>query len=322
VNQARPFSRFISLPLSAIIQREPDSSSLRAGRQPDPAGEVVERPASVVKELVENALDAEARRVTVTIQNGGPSLIKCRREWFWHDRDDALLALERHATSKLRRRKPAQRYLTRLSGEAIPSIAAVCRVHANQPRTEYIERDADRNRGGKILSVTDGARRRDRRGSTQSIFNLPARRKIPEVRSQLNLRTIEHIGHALRAGHPNVAFKLSVVAAKVSSCAEQTDAAVRPCASCGAQSSRGAFARHSNGRRDVTEALIAQDGNFRGTSTDSLNATFGCASAQSVTMCSMWEVSVGIDLRNLRRAGRLKNRCVLPRRSPPPRPRP
>jgi DNA mismatch repair protein MutL len=161
------------------------------------AGEVIERPASVVKELVENSLDAGATRLGVDIQAGGRSLIRVTDDGLGMSRDDALLCLERHATSKIQRAEDLAAISTMgFRGEALPSIASVCRftLTTRERDSQSPEGTQIIISGGKILEVkAAGAAPGTTVEVRQLFFNLPARRKF--------LRTEEtefaHIAHYL-----------------------------------------------------------------------------------------------------------------------------
>lgn len=143
------------------------------------AGEVVERPASVVKELVENAIDAESTKVMVEIKKGGRALIRVSDNGTGMDRDDALLSIERYATSKIQKEKDLFSIATLgFRGEALPSIASVSEM-------EIVTRTASSQagtritvNGGKIKEVAEvGAPKGTMISVHRLFFNTPARRK-------------------------------------------------------------------------------------------------------------------------------------------------
>jgi DNA mismatch repair protein MutL len=173
------------------------------------AGEVVERPASVIKELVENSLDAGARKVDVVIRRGGISLIRVIDDGCGMDRDDALLSLERHATSKIRSAADLQAVATLgFRGEALPSIASVSRFRLTTRESGTIAGTEIIVNGGKIDVVRDGGEAPGTQVEVRSLFyNLPARRKF--LRSEnTESRNIEHQMHLQAIGHPEIGFSL------------------------------------------------------------------------------------------------------------------
>ncbi|HSG09183.1 MAG TPA: DNA mismatch repair endonuclease MutL [Longimicrobiales bacterium] len=173
------------------------------------AGEVVERPASVVKELVENALDARATRVEVTLERGGKRRIRVTDDGVGMGREDALLSLDRHATSKIVAADDLKVVRTfGFRGEALPSIAAVSRLILET-------RDADDEvgthvavEGGGISRVEDVPRRRGTTVDVRNLFfNAPARAKFLKSVAAETRATSEVIT-TLALTNPHVAFVL------------------------------------------------------------------------------------------------------------------
>ena len=173
------------------------------------AGEVVDRPASVVKELLENSLDAGATRIRVEIEAGGRRLIRIADDGCGMNRDDALLAFERHATSKLRTADDLLSIATLgFRGEALPSIASVARVTLETATGEESAGTRVEIAGGKILHVDDAALSR---GTTLSVadlfFNTPARRKFLRAESTELAHVTALVTHYALA-HPDKHFEL------------------------------------------------------------------------------------------------------------------
>lgn len=174
------------------------------------AGEVVERPASVIKELVENSIDAGAKRIQIDIELGGRRLMRVSDDGEGMLRDDAILAFERHATSKIKTLEDLGAIQTLgFRGEALASIASVAKI-------ELITKNETDNsatkviiEGGKLIDVKDAARST---GTTLSVkelfFNTPARRKFMRSEATENYHLTAIITHYALA-HPEIAFTLT-----------------------------------------------------------------------------------------------------------------
>jgi len=173
------------------------------------AGEVVDRPASVVKELLENSLDAGANRIRIEVEAGGRKLIRITDDGQGMNRDDALLAFERHATSKLRTADDLLSIATLgFRGEALPSIASVARVTLETAAGDDPAGTRVEIAGGKILHVEDAALPR---GTTLAVadlfFNTPARRKFLRAESTELAHVTALVTHYALA-HPEKHFEL------------------------------------------------------------------------------------------------------------------
>ncbi|MDE0731248.1 MAG: DNA mismatch repair endonuclease MutL, partial [Longimicrobiales bacterium] len=174
------------------------------------AGEVVERPASIVKELVENSLDARASRVEVSLLRGGKGEIRVSDDGIGMGREDALLSLDRHATSKISSSSDLASVRTfGFRGEALPSIAAVSRLNLDT-------READQGvgtqvvvNGGRIDMVEDSARQRGTTVEVRNLFfNAPARAKFLKSVS-VEVRIASDVLMGLALANPRVSFSLT-----------------------------------------------------------------------------------------------------------------
>ena len=174
------------------------------------AGEVVERPASVVKELVENSLDAGATQIAVLARRGGTALLRIVDNGSGMAREDALMSLQRHATSKLRTSADLAAILTKgFRGEALPSIASVSKLTLSTRETHALTGTRIIVEGGTLLETTDAG---DAPGTSievrQLFYNVPARRKF--LRSEDT--EFSHIEQQVRIqalAHPETGFSLT-----------------------------------------------------------------------------------------------------------------
>jgi DNA mismatch repair protein MutL len=174
------------------------------------AGEVVERPASVAKELLENSLDAGATRIAIEIEAGGRRLLKITDDGEGMTRDDAVLAFERHATSKIRAFEDLNQISTLgFRGEALASIASVARVELTTKTAHETAATKVNIEGGRLIDVKDAAHPQ---GTTVCVrdlfFNVPARRKFMRSEATENFHLINLVTHYALA-HPDKAFVLN-----------------------------------------------------------------------------------------------------------------
>jgi len=174
------------------------------------AGEVVERPASVAKELVENAIDAGATRIVIDVEAGGRRLLKITDDGEGMMRDDAILAFERHATSKISKAEDLNAISTLgFRGEALASIASVAKVELISSTAEAAAGTRVTIEGGRLRDVKDAAHPRGTTiGVRDLFFNTPARRKFLRSEATESYHLTNLVTHYALA-HPEIAFTLT-----------------------------------------------------------------------------------------------------------------
>ncbi|HAD21784.1 MAG TPA: DNA mismatch repair protein MutL, partial [Opitutae bacterium] len=173
------------------------------------AGEVVERPASVVKELLENSVDAKATKIEIEFRDGGKSYIRVEDNGHGMTQDQALLSLERHATSKIREARDLNKIRSfGFRGEALPSISSVSRfTMRTRPESEDEGCEIFVN-GGKLIHVKDCGMPKGTRIEVSHLFNsVPGRRKF--LKTVVTESThLMHLAKLYALAHPNIDFSL------------------------------------------------------------------------------------------------------------------
>jgi len=230
------------------------------------AGEVVERPASVVKELVENSMDAGATRIDIEYHRGGDKFLAITDDGCGMDREDALLCLERHATSKIRSGRDLATVGTYgFRGEALPSIASVSRFRmVTRERGDDAGTEVIVN-GGKIEDVRDCGEAPGTRIEVRSLFfNLPARRKFLRG-ERTEAAHIDHHFQVLALSHPEMRFSLSRDGRQVHLLAPALDLGSRVRELCGAELAGQMFTLESHSHNEITlSGLVGRPGHGRG----------------------------------------------------------
>jgi DNA mismatch repair protein MutL len=183
------------------------------------AGEVVERPASVVKELVENAIDAGARRLAIHVELGGKKLVRVEDDGEGMEPEDARLAIERHATSKLRCAEDLAAILTLgFRGEALPSIASVSHFMLRTRARGQPSGTEIRVNGGAVASIVEAGAPEGTVVEVHDLFyNLPARRKFLKSDSAESAQ-VSRVVTQLALAYPEVGFTLTSAGRKVLQC--------------------------------------------------------------------------------------------------------
>jgi DNA mismatch repair protein MutL len=170
------------------------------------AGEVIENPASVVKELIENSLDAGASKIVIEIKGGGFQMIRISDDGSGMDKDDALLCFERHATSKIKEVEDLSRLSTMgFRGEALASIAAITQLTLVTAQKEGTKVEVE---GGRIVHAGPYSRAQGTTVEVRALFyNVPARKKFQKT-AQASNAEIHRLVMTLSLAHPEVSFEL------------------------------------------------------------------------------------------------------------------